>query len=60
MVTPTRAASVSRKGFTCVELLVHMPPRGMIEEFLDLARVRKEFSTSHLELDTSRDELTLP
>lgn len=60
MATATRAASAPGKCFNCIELLVCMPPQGMTEVFLDLAGVRKEFITSHGELDTSTDELTLP
>lgn len=60
MTTDTRVASVSRNCFTSIKLLANLPPLSMIEIFLDLAGVGKEFITSHLELDTSTDELTLP
>lgn len=60
MATATIAASVSRKCFTCIELSVYLPSRGMIEVFWYLSGVGKEFITSHLELDTSPVVPALP
>lgn len=45
--------------YLCRIIGVHAP-QGMVEVFLDLAGVGKEFITSHLEFDTSTNELTLP